>query len=650
MQNTASETKLPNTTMKYIAICGGGASGIGKGITVSSIALILKSAGFRVTVIKIDPYLNIDAGTMNPYEHGECYVLKDGGEVDLDLGNYERFLNITPTIEHNITTGKIYRKVLKKERKGDFLGKTVQVIPHITNEIQSWIMNVAEIPVDESGLTPQICLIELGGTVGDIESGPFLEAIRQLQLRVGKDNFLIFFMSYAPVLGAVGEQKSKPTQNGMKELRITGLFADFVVIRSENKLTKAVKSKVSLFGSIQPECVLSSPNVDSVYYLPVFLEMQGISKLVCSKLHLEWRKPDLTYWEQLHDNVMAIKQSEKVTKIAIVGKYIELKDAYMSLEKSLEHASYQAKVKLQINWVESEDLEDQTGKEEPPVDPNAWDVVKAADGILVPGGFGSRGIPGKILAIEYARTKKIPFLGICFGLQIAVIEFCRNVLGWKDATSEEFVDEMPGKQVVVAMPEISKTKMGGTMRCGSRECHIEDKHSLAFKIYGQHNIEERHRHRFEVNFDCVPEISKAGLTFSGVNNDDQNKGKRMEIIEIKEHPYFFGVQFHPELKSRILKPSPVFTSFVMASAGILEAKLEANGGLLNLEKDYLPNQNIQHIKHQPLILLDGVLEKDKSTEIHAKSQEKININSSNKINGETTETVISETKIESDKI
>jgi len=574
---------------KYVFVCGGGASGIGKGITVSSLALIMQSAGFRVTVMKIDPYLNIDAGTMNPYEHGEVFVLDDGGEVDLDLGNYERFLGVKLTHRHNITTGKIYKSVLKKERKGDFLGRTVQVIPHITNEIIKWIFDVSEIPVDDSGKPPDICFVEVGGTVGDIESSCFLEAIRQLALIVGPQNFCLFFVSYVPVLGTLGEQKSKPTQHGLKELRFAGLFADFIVLRSDDPVTTQVRNKIALFGSLDPKHVLNAQNVDSLYYVPILLEKQGVCKYICHKLKLHSAIPDLRLWERHYQNVVDIRKQEKIIKIAIVGKYIQLSDAYLSLSKALEHAAFHAKVHLKTDFIESSDLEEEELKKHPEKYANNWQRLKEANGILVPGGFGTRGIQGKMLAVEYARVNKIPFFGICLGMQVAVAEYCRNVMGLKDASSTEWLDpEHPDdakteNPVIINMPEIDQNKLGGTMRCGARTCVIKDQDTLAYKIYGEEKISERHRHRYEVNPKYIEQIEKAGMRFGGVDE----KEIRMEMIELKDHPFFYAVQFHPELKSKVLKPSPPFFAFVLASSGLLDNRLQQNNGLLRSEENEL---------------------------------------------------------------
>ncbi|GME85172.1 unnamed protein product [Ambrosiozyma monospora] len=460
--------------MKYVVVSGGVISGIGKGVLASSTGLLLKTLGLRVTSIKIDPYLNIDAGTMSPLEHGECFVLDDGGEVDLDLGNYERYLGISLTRDHNITTGKIYSSVIEKERKGDYLGKTVQVVPHITNAIQEWIERVSRIPVDNSGVEPDVCIIELGGTVGDIESAPFVEALRQFQFRVGHENFALIHVSLVPVIH--GEQKTKPTQAAIKDLRSLGLMPDMIGCRCSTLLEKPTIDKIAMFCHVGPEQVLAIHDVSSTYHVPLLLKEQKMVQYLSKRLKLDdlnvspqmaAKGADLYgKWSSLttqHD-----RSFEKVT-IAIVGKYTHLHDSYLSVIKSLEHSAMRCTKRLEIVWVESTDLEPESEATNKANFHSAWQSVCKADGILVPGGFGSRGIEGMISAAKWARENKVPYLGVCLGLQIAVIEFARNVLGIKGASSEEFQPEITkDKAAVVYMPEIDKEKMGGTMRLGLR--------------------------------------------------------------------------------------------------------------------------------------------------------------------------------------
>ncbi|KAF8067708.1 CTP synthase N-terminus-domain-containing protein [Lyophyllum atratum] len=558
---------------KYILVSGGVVSGIGKGVIASSTGLLLKTTGLKVTAIKIDPYMNIDAGTMAPTEHGEVYVLNDGGEVDLDLGNYERYLNVTLSRDNNITTGKIYRHVINKEREGEYLGKTVQIVPHITNAIQDWIERVAKIPVDESGEEPDVCIVELGGTVGDIESAPFVEAMRQFQFRVGHDNFALIHVSLVPDLH--GEQKTKPTQTTVHSLRGLGLLPDLIACRLliPQPLQPATKAKISMFCHVSSEQVFGVHDVSSVYHVPLLLKSQGILEYLSKRLQLDkiaitkdmldkgaslgkrWK--DLTAGqERLFDTVT----------IALVGKYTDLKDSYMSVTKSLEHSAFRIHRKLIVNWVESSDLEPDTQETNPARYHDAWRAVVGAGGILVPGGFGSRGTEGMMLAIKYAREQKIPFLGICLGFQLAVVEWARHVLELSDATSSEF-DGDAKHPVVIFMPEISKTHMGGTMRLGLRPTVFEEgteTWSKARKLYGgAGKIWERHRHRYEVNPKYVEQLTNSGLIFSGKDE----KGERMQILELPNHPFFLGLQAHPEFCTRPLNPSPPFLGFVSAASG-----------------------------------------------------------------------------------
>ena len=544
--------------MKYVIVSGGVLSGLGKGVTASSIGVLLKSAGMKVTSIKIDPYLNSDAGTMSPFEHGEVFVLDDGGEVDLDLGNYERFLDLNLGKDNNLTTGKIYAKVIEAERKGDYLGKTVQVVPHVTDEIQNWIERVAQIPADGSSQTPDVCVIELGGTVGDIESAPYIEALRQFQFRVGRENVTFVHVSLVPVMGPVGEQKTKPTQHSVKELRGLGIIPDILVCRSTQPMTEDTKQKLAAFCHVSADAVMSTHDVPNIYHVPLMLEEQGLCKILgidCNATNL------LAEWKEMAYGLDLL--AEEVT-IAMVGKYTDLSDAYLSVIKSLQHAAMKVERKLTINWIEASHLENEWKSNNNEEWVSAWNLLESSDGVLVPGGFGDRGIEGKILAVKHARENNVPFLGICLGLQVAAIEFCRNVLGMEDANSTEF-DNNPGTAAVIFMPEISKTHLGGTMRLGSRPTIWQTSTSKIRKLYGEgDSVDERHRHRYEINPDLVDAIENSGLIFVG--KDDT--GQRCEIFELNNHPYFVGVQYHPEFKSRPGKPSPPFLGLLMAASNI----------------------------------------------------------------------------------
>ena len=540
--------------MKYVVVSGGVLSGLGKGVTASSIGVLLKSAGLRVTSIKIDPYLNSDAGTMSPFEHGEVFVLDDGGEVDLDLGNYERFLDINLSKDNNLTTGKIYSKVIEAERRGDYLGKTVQVIPHITDAIQDWIEDVARRPADGSEDVPDACIIELGGTVGDIESSPYVEALRQFQFRVGRENVTFVHVSLVPVLGPVGEQKTKPTQHTVKELRGLGISPDILVCRSSAPLNEETRNKLAAFCHVKPEAVMSTHDVPNIYHVPLMLQEQGLCDILnvdCSATSL------LRDWKEMAHHLDTLTEE---VHIAMVGKYTDLSDAYLSVIKSLQHAAMAVDRKLVIDWIEASHLEEDWEKKQ---HDDAWKYLRDADGVLVPGGFGARGIEGKILAAHYARTNNVPYLGICLGLQIATIEFCRNVLGMTGANSTEFEDN-PEHAAVVFMPEISKTHLGGTMRLGSRPTLWQHEGSTIRALYGPgESVDERHRHRYEVNPDLIERIEEAGLVFVGKDES----GQRCEIFELNDHPYYVGVQFHPEFKSRPGRPSPPFLGLLKAASG-----------------------------------------------------------------------------------
>lgn len=543
--------------MKYVVVSGGVLSGLGKGVTASSIGVLLKAAGLRVTSIKIDPYLNSDAGTMSPFEHGEVFVLDDGGEVDLDLGNYERFLDINLSKDNNLTTGKIYAKVIEAERRGDYLGKTVQVIPHITDAVQDWIEDVAARPADGSDETPDACIIELGGTVGDIESAPYVEALRQFQFRVGRENVTFVHVSLVPVMGPVGEQKTKPTQHTVKELRGLGITPDILVCRSSAPLNEETRNKLAAFCHVKPEAVMSTHDVPNIYHVPLMLQEQGLCDILgvdCSATGM------LDEWKAMAYHLDTLTEE---VHIAMVGKYTDLSDAYLSVIKSLQHAAMAVDRKLVIDWIEASHLEEGWGAEE---HNTAWKALREADGVLVPGGFGDRGVEGKIKAAHYARTENIPYLGICLGLQIATIEFCRNVLGMTGANSTEFEDN-PEHAAVVFMPEISKTHLGGTMRLGSRPTLWQHDGSTIRALYGPGDaVDERHRHRYEVNPDLIERIEGAGLVFVGKDES----GQRCEIFELDDHRYYVGVQFHPEFKSRPGRPSPPFLGLLKAASGQLD--------------------------------------------------------------------------------
>ncbi|PVV02394.1 hypothetical protein BB560_003153 [Smittium megazygosporum] len=566
---------------KYVVVSGGVISGIGKGIIASSAGLLLETLGLTVTAIKIDPYLNIDAGTLSPLDHGEVYLLDDGGEVDLDLGNYERYLGLTLTRDNNITTGKIYKAVIDRERRGDYLGKTVQVVPHITNEIQDWIERVSKIPNPKTNLPSDVCMIELGGTVGDIESAPFIEAMRQFQFKVGQDNFCLIHVSLVPVVGAVGEQKTKPTQASVRDLRGLGLSPDIIACRSTLPFESGIREKLSMFCQVPESNIFSVHDCQSLYHVPIVLESQGFLEILASRLKIDIPsipKPlssdGQELWNKWTDFAKAKELNSPVVKIAVVGKYTHLQDSYISLVKALEHASLTIKRHVDILWVEASDLEPLVQSSNPMKYYDAWKSVCSADGVLVPGGFGARGFEGKVLAVKWARENKKPFLGICLGLQAAVIEFARNVCGVTEAQSAEFVPET-SDPFVIHMPEIDSKNLGGTMRLGSRPSKFNDElksNSVMYKLYGSNDtIHERHRHRYEVNPEIVPQLESNGLKFVA---KDADTGNRMEIIELEGHPYFVASQFHPECISRPLKPSPPFIGLLLAASGLLESHLE----------------------------------------------------------------------------
>ncbi|NPV69761.1 MAG: CTP synthase [Firmicutes bacterium] len=533
---------------KFIFVTGGVVSGLGKGITAASLGRLLKSRGFDVTALKFDPYVNVDAGTMSPLQHGEVFVTEDGAETDLDLGHYERFIDVNLSKNNNVTTGKIYNSVIQKERKGEFLGGTVQVIPHVTNEIKERLMRVAR----ESRADIVIC--EVGGTVGDIESLPFLEAIRQFRSDVGREDVMYIHVTLVPYIHASGEQKTKPTQHSVRELRSIGIQPDAIVARTENPFTREMKDKIALFCDIEKDAVIENIDAASIYEVPILLEEQGLGNIALRKLGLSSREKDMAEWRGI---VKKIKNPEKHCRIALVGKYIALHDAYLSLSESLAHAGIANDCKVEIHWVFSEDLER---------DP-AYIHLGDDDGVLVPGAFGYRGIEGKCNAVRYAREKEVPFLGICMGMQCAVIEFSRNVLGLKGANSTEFETDT-GHPVIDLMPEQKDIEnMGGTMRLGAYPCRLTPG-TKAFGAYGTELIYERHRHRFEVNNAYRDKLAAAGFKPVGV----WPQGNLVEMMELDGHPWFVGTQFHPEFKSRPTRVHPLFRDFVKAALAYRAAR------------------------------------------------------------------------------
>jgi len=562
--------------MKYVVVSGGVISGIGKGVLASSVGLLFKSQGYRVTSIKIDPYMNIDAGTMSPLEHGEVFVLKDGGEADLDLGNYERYLNVTLTRRHNLTTGKIYKQVIEKERRGDYLGKTVQIVPHLTTAIQDWLEEVAHIPVDGSNESPEVCIIELGGTVGDIESMPFVEALRQFQWRVGTPNFALIHVSLVPVIH--GELKTKPTQAAVRELRSLGLTPDIIACRCSEPLSRATMEKISMFTHVGPDQVLGVHDVSSTYHVPVLLSEVGLFDYFTRRLELSGLEPErlqrgTALFQKWKNLTMVHDRSHETVKIALVGKYVDLQDSYISVVKALEHSALRVGRKLEITWVDSEILGSEQTDHGKKGFHEAWAEVCQADGILVPGGFGTRGVEGMIRAAQWAREHQVPYLGICLGFQVAVIEYARNVLLDRAATSEEFRPESDAEShYIVYMPEVNKEQMGGTMRLGERSAHfLPDVASKLEPLYGNPLVHERHRHRYEINPAKIDALESNGLKF--VARDDS--GERMEVFEVQGHEYMVGTQYHPEYLSKVLEPSPPILGLVAAAAGQLEAVTNA---------------------------------------------------------------------------
>jgi len=523
----------PSLGNKFVFVTGGVMSGLGKGITAASLGRLLSNAGFDVTAVKVDPYLNVDAGTMNPYQHGEVYVLKDGGEVDLDLGNYERFLDIDMTSDHNVTTGKVYQEVIERERAGDYLGKTVQVIPHVTDDIKRRIR--------EAAAGTDVCIVEIGGTVGDIEGMPYLEALRQFSHEQDEEDLLFTHVTLVPN-SKNGEQKTKPTQHSVKELRSIGLQPDLLVGRNPEKLDDDVKEKIALFCDVPTDAVFSNPDVEDIYHVPLVLDEEGLDEYVMAELDIADRAlPESersTAWRDL-----VTQETTGEVDIALVGKYA-LEDAYISIHESLKHAGLQENVDVNVLWVDSEEMND-----------DHTDRLEAADGIVVPGGFGSRGTSGKLEAVRYARENGVPFLGLCLGFQLAVVEYARNVLGWEGAHSAEIDPDTPYPVIDLLPEQYDLEDLGGTMRLGAHDTQIEAG-SLAYEVYGDTTCTERHRHRYEVNPKYIDDLTADGLTFSG------HAGNRMEIVELDDHPYFLGTQFHPEFRSRPGRASPPFVGLL----------------------------------------------------------------------------------------
>lgn len=527
---------------KYIFVTGGVTSSLGKGIVAASLGMLLKARGYKVTIQKLDPYINIDPGTLNPYEHGECYVTEDGAETDLDLGHYERFLNSPTSKDNNVTTGKIYQTVIDKERRGDFLGKTVQVIPHITNEIKRRIKILGKKGDFD------IIITEIGGTVGDIESLPYVESVRQLRWELGYQNSIVVHLTLIPYLAASGELKTKPSQHSVRQLMEYGVQTNFLVCRTECSISKEVRSKLALFCNLNIDNVIESKDLPTIYEVPLYLQNQNFDALVLKELGLSTdKKPDLKQWNDFLDKY---KNPKGNVEIALVGKYVSLQDSYKSIVEALIHAGATLETKVNIRWIYSGDLTYE----------NISDYLKGVDGVIIAPGFGDRAIEGKIIACQYARVNKIPVLGICLGMQIAVIEFARNVLGYKDADSVEFNLHTSAPVICLMEEQKNVTNKGGTMRLGAWACKLK-KGSIAEKIYNAQNIEERHRHRYELNNEYISEFENNGLEAIGTNPDTG----LVEVIQVKDHPFFIGVQYHPEYKSTVASPHPLFLALVKAS-------------------------------------------------------------------------------------
>ena len=533
---------------KYIFITGGVVSGLGKGITAASLGRLLKARGLKVTAQKLDPYLNVDPGTMNPVQHGEVFVTDDGAETDLDLGHYERFIDESLSQNSNLTSGRVFWKVISDERKGVYGGQTIQIIPHVTNEIKCYISKNSESGAD-------VCFVEIGGTIGDIESQPFIEAIRQFAVDVGRENCLFIHVTLVPYLAASDELKSKPTQHSVKEMLSLGIHPDIIVCRTEHPLTDDIKNKIALFCNVDKECVIENNNCDILYAVPMMLHKQKMDEVVIKKLGLECGGADLTDWTEM---LSVLRNPKQTVKIAMVGKYVELHDSYISVNEALKHGGISTGSAVDIHWIDSESLENGADIDE---------ILGDMDGILVPGGFGSRGIEGKIKACEYARTKGVPYFGICLGMQIAVIEYARNVLGLDGANSAEINPQTKYPVIDILPEQKSVTDMGGTMRLGQYPCKLNPD-SKAYELYGEEMIYERHRHRYEFNNEYRPDFLKCGMIFAGTSPDDHI----VEMVEIPDHPWFVAGQFHPEFKSRPNKPHPLFRGFVTAAKQHSEEK------------------------------------------------------------------------------
>ena len=526
---------------KYIFVTGGVVSGLGKGITAASLGRLLKARGMKVAAQKLDPYINVDPGTMSPYQHGEVYVTEDGAETDLDLGHYERFIDENLTKYSNLTSGRVYWNVLNKERRGEYLGSTVQVIPHITNEIKEFVYQAGK------RTKADVVITEIGGTIGDIESQPFLEAVRQISLEAGRQNSLFIHVTLVPYLHGSSEHKSKPTQHSVKELQGMGIKPDIIVLRCNEPLEEDIFRKISLFCNVKKDCVIENRTLESLYGAPLMLEKSGFSGVVCRELGIDAPPPDLAEWEQLSER---IANADREVVIALVGKYTQLHDAYLSVAEALRHAGFAAGAKVFIEWIESEELTEDTYKEK----------LKDADGIIVPGGFGDRGIEGMILACRFARQENVPYFGICLGMQVAVIEFARNAAGISDACTGESPDASEHKVIDFMPGQSDEIEKGGTLRLGSYPCCIEPG-SLMERCYGKAQISERHRHRYEFNNDYRDILQSSGLRLSGLSPD----GKLVEAVELPDRSFFIGVQFHPEFKSRPNRPHPIFREFIRAA-------------------------------------------------------------------------------------
>ena len=527
---------------KLVFVTGGVVSSLGKGITAASLGRLLKARGYSVSICKLDPYLNVDPGTMNPYQHGEVFVTDDGAETDLDVGHYERFIDENLTRANNTTSGQVYLSVIERERAGGYHGGTVQIIPHITDEIKARVRRVAET------IRPDVLIVEIGGTVGDIESQPFLESIRQLKTEWGAGNCAFLHVTLIPYIAAAGELKSKPTQHSVKELLGIGIQPDILVCRSEHPVPEELRNKIGLFCNIAPSDVIENLNGRSLYEVPLMLEANGLCAAVCRHLHLEDRQPDLARWEEIVQRDLV---PERACEIAIVGKYVELQDAYLSIAEALRHGGIACSARVNLRYVSAEALEERPAEE----------LLSGVDGVLVPGGFGNRGLLGKMRAIRYARENGVPFFGICLGMQMAVAEYARNVLGWADAHSSE-ADPKTTHPVVDLMPDQAQNldHLGGTLRLGGYACDIQTR-SLAHRLYGETHIRERHRHRYEIRNDFVPALEAAGLRFTGYNPERH----LAEIVELPGHPFYIAVQFHPEFRSRPDRPHPLFVGFVRAA-------------------------------------------------------------------------------------